>query len=273
MVAVIGRPAECAFRKIARADDESAVFVCDIHYDLCALTRLTVFENDIVIFHIVRNIGEMLCHVGGYIHRAEGDAQPFGKQLRIAAGALRCAEAGHCHTENVGARTVKHIHDADGNEEGKSRIEPARQSYDKAFRVCVLHTFFEPECLYGYYFFTSSAAPCGVAGNKRRFAVGARQHGLNLCYFKHDASVSLGARRERRYAAALTGAVQNIGFGIYDSVFKSAFGKDAAVFGDQVVTCENKVGRRFALAGVCVCIAAHEAGRLHFHETAAEIRL
>ena len=59
MVPVIRRPAEGEFGEVARADDEPARLVGDIHQDLRALSRLRVLVSDVRRLFALPDIAEM----------------------------------------------------------------------------------------------------------------------------------------------------------------------------------------------------------------------
>ena len=60
VVAVIRRPAQRQLGKIAGADDQPAVLVCQVHQHLGPLPRLGVFIGDVVVLRVLADVPEML---------------------------------------------------------------------------------------------------------------------------------------------------------------------------------------------------------------------
>ena len=59
VVAVVGRPAECELREVARANDYASRLVGYIHKNLCSFSCLGVFVSHIVHRLVVTDVQEM----------------------------------------------------------------------------------------------------------------------------------------------------------------------------------------------------------------------
>ena len=62
VVTVIGSPAECQLRQVARADDKAASLIGQIHQNLRALAGLAVLVGHVLDGRIVLDVLKMLLH-------------------------------------------------------------------------------------------------------------------------------------------------------------------------------------------------------------------
>ncbi len=175
VVAVIGRPAQCKLGKIARAHDEAAAFIGQIHQHLRPLARLAVFIGHVVNVHILPDVGKVLRDRGCDVHLAQRHAIGFRELDRVALGALCRAEAGHCHGQDalaVESQTVKGVHHYDQCQRG---IQTSGQADDGALAVRVTQTGTQPLRLKGEDFFTALRKVFTRLRHKGRWGEGAAQ--------------------------------------------------------------------------------------------------
>jgi len=74
VVAIVGTPSEGQFAEVARADDQSAILVAQVHEDLRAFACLRVFVGCIVDGGVVADVGKMLCDGLGNADLMDRDA-------------------------------------------------------------------------------------------------------------------------------------------------------------------------------------------------------
>lgn len=143
MVAVIRRPAERKFGKIARADDQPAGLVRDIHQDLRALPRLTVFIGDVVHGFVMADIREMLPDGGCDIDLLHADAKLLAELDRVGLRPLRRAEARHGDALDLLPAASGQIERAHAHQQRQRAVQSAGNAEHDRFRVRVLHPLFQ----------------------------------------------------------------------------------------------------------------------------------
>ena len=264
MVAVVGGKAERQLGEVARADHDAAFLVGEVHQNLRALARLAVFIGHIMRLGVLPDVAEVDVHRVLDVDVREGRAERGGKRLRVGFGALRRAEAGHRHGVDVGHGAVCNFAGAYRDKQCKAGIQPAREPEHQ--RLCI-----------------------------RRFHAAGKAARLNLedavaaavllVVVRRDKGVPVHKAGQRRFGHAACGErdadIAVVGKGgkgvhlhaLHHELFAVDFtcgkavggkglrlGKQAAVFGDEVVRREDEVGRGFALARVGVDISAERAG-------------
>ena len=262
MVAVIRRPAERKLRKITRADDQSAGLVRDVHQDLRALPRLTVFIGDVVHGFVMADIREMLPDGGCDIDLLHADAKLLAELDRVGLRPLRRAEARHGDALDLLPAASGQIERAHAHQQRQRAVQSAGNAEHDRFRVRVLHPLFQALRL--------------DAQNRLRA-------GAQLLVIRRDERIGRNAPRQNRLAQRL---IENdrlkAGNGIIAcravpfvheplhvdlgdrqrSVCKRlVFCQDRPVFRDQMVPREDHVLRRFRRRRAAVDIAAGQPRR------------
>lgn len=130
VVTVIGSPAECQLRQVARADDKAASLIGQIHQNLRALAGLAVLVGHVLHGRIVLNVLEVLLH--GRVDRnlAEAHAKVASERLGIRLGTMRRAKAGHGHGSDACARQPQRIKGAHGHKQCQRGVQAARKTDD-----------------------------------------------------------------------------------------------------------------------------------------------
>ena len=128
VVAVVGAPAQRQLREVARADDEPADLVGDVHQDLRALARLGVFVGHVVLALVVADVPEVLPHGVADGDHPQRRAQDLGQPLGVAARARRGAEAGHGDGDDPRARQPRQVERLRRHQQRQRRVQPARDA-------------------------------------------------------------------------------------------------------------------------------------------------
>ena len=76
----------------------------EVHEDVGAGAGLGIFVGDVADGGVVADVFEVLLHAGADGNLAELDVELLGEGLDVGVGAVRGAEARHCHGEDGFAR-------------------------------------------------------------------------------------------------------------------------------------------------------------------------
>lgn len=124
LVAIVGRPAQCQFAQVARAEDHAVLHVGDVHQDLCPLPGLGVFVGGRLFFGVESDIGEVLFAGFADGNFAGSDAQAAHQGDRVAVGAVAGAESGHCDADDAFAVEPEAIESPHGDQQGQCGVKP-----------------------------------------------------------------------------------------------------------------------------------------------------
>jgi len=261
MVAVVCGPAQRQLGKIAGADDEPALLICDVHYDLGALTGLAVFVCHVPDFRVVAYIPEVQLHrlADGYVTQgnAQGGAQPHG----VAFCALRCAEAGHGDGDDVLSWLFDKVEGARRDQQGETAVQPSGNSHHGGFGAGVLQTLFQARGLYAEYGLGSGGKLAAAVGDEGIFRHRPRQrrfpHGLAE---RHTAVPVLRQEREGGLPAPLPAKPVQVYFRAHQlrAAEGRIFRQNGPVFRNDVVLGEHDVLGGFPGPGAAVDVSAQQ---------------
>ena len=122
MVAVVGRPAKRELAQIARADNEAARAVGEVHKLERPDARLPVFKRHVEIRLALADVSKMAADGVCDRNFPELHAELLTENLRVRARALRRAEAGHRDSENVLHRPSELFHRVHRDKKCKAAI-------------------------------------------------------------------------------------------------------------------------------------------------------
>ena len=274
MVAVVGRPAERELAQIARADDEAARAVGEVHKLERPHTRLPVFKRHVKIRLALTDVSKMAADGIGDRNFPKLHAELLTKDLRVRARALRCAEAGHRDGEDIGHRPPELFHRVHRDEKCKAAVKSSRNADDRSLRVCVLHALGKPVGLHPQNELAALGTRRIVGGNKRCRGEMPRERNFLHGKGEGDNLIAVCHGLKACVAAALGKKPSEVELRAGAAFRKRAgLGEQRAVFCNQVVPGKDHVGRRLAVARVGVEIGAKKPCRLLRDERFAILRL
>lgn len=125
MVAVIGTPAQRQLGQVARADDNPAVLVGEVHQNLGTLAGLYVLVCQVMHLGVVADVREMLEAGRLDVNDLHRGAECLDQAYRVVVRAAGRAEARHCDRQHITGRTPEQLHSPHGNQQRKRRVEAA----------------------------------------------------------------------------------------------------------------------------------------------------
>ena len=147
LVAVVGTPAKCQFAQIAGTDHQAVQLIRQIHQNQRAHTGLGVFIGDVMVFHIMAYIAQMLRRGLPDRYLAMGDTKFFHQPECVLVCSVARTESGHGHpyyTRAVIAQEVRRLHT---DQQGQRAVQSAGYTYLKRFSMRVLPSPRQSGCL------------------------------------------------------------------------------------------------------------------------------
>ena len=274
VVAVVGRPAEGQLAQIARADDEPARAVGEVHELERAHAGLAVFIRHVERGFVLPDVGKVAVDGARDRDLLKCHAQLLAEDLGVRARAVRRAEARHRHGQHVLCRAAEPLHRVHGHEQRKAAVQSAGDADDGGLGVRVGNALGQPVGLHGEDELAALGAGGIVGRDERRRRDGPRERHLPQRQVEHDRLVSRALGLERRAAAALADHAAEVELRVGAARAEGLrFCQQRAVFADEVVRGKDHVGRGFSVAGVGVEIRAQQPRRLLAHERAAVVGL
>ena len=274
MVAVVGRPAKRELAQIARADDEAARSVGEVHKLERPDARLPVFKRHVKICLALADVSKMAADGIGDRNFPKLHAELLTENLRVRARALRRAEAGHRDGEDIVHRPPELFHRVHRDEKCKAAVKSSRNADDRSLRVRVLHALGKPVGLHPQNELAALGTRRIVGGNKRGRGEVPRERNLLHGKGEGDNLIAVCHGLKACVAAALGKKSSEVELCAGIAAFKRAgLGEQRAVFCDQIVPGEDHVGRRLAVSCVGVEIGAKKPCRLLRDERFAVLRL
>ena len=273
VVPVVGGPAQRQLRQVARAHDQAADLVGDVHEHLRALAGLAVLIGDVVVVHILADVGKVLLHGLGDGDRAQLHAVGLGELFGVAARAGGGAKAGHRHREDAATGKIQVVKGVGHDDEGEGGVQPAGQAHHRAPDARVLQARDQPAGLQG----EDLLAALGQV----RLALRHKGRGRDLPQ-ERELAQGQGEGRPRQGRAGRKGvrpaAVRGEALHVHVAdrhLVPEALrlGQDRAVLRDEVMAGKDHVLRGLPAARVRIGVGAQEPAALALHEAAAVGRL
>ena len=205
VVAVVCGPPKGELAEVARADDESAQFVGQVHQYLCALARLAVLVGHVVNAHVVAYVHEMPLHTGLDAYLARRHAQRLHERHGIVVGAVGGAEAGHGNADDAASVYLQPVEGPNAYEQGERGVEPAADAHHHLAALGVGQSLGEAQRLYVEHLVEGCLAVAALRHKGPRFDV-AQQHevaGLNGLGLHHRGTGRTRGVDKRGVGAAL----------------------------------------------------------------------
>ena len=269
LVAVVGGPAQGQFRQVSRADDQSALHVGHVHEDLRPFAGLRVFVGGRAVRGVEPDVPEVL-HAGlADRDLALRDSQ-FAHQFQgVAVGSVGGSEARHRDADDAPAVEPQLVERAGGDQQGKRRVQSARDADDGLRATGVRKPAGQSVRLDLEDLLAALVAAPLLMRNKRHGVDVAvdpvRAHAFGDLHLD-DGVLHVGfVEPEGGVAPAFEGQPFEVHVGCYELLVERetfAFAQDHAVLGDQGVAGEDQVGRGFAEAGRAVDVGRDRAARL-----------
>ena len=274
VVAVVGGPAQGQLGKVAGAHHQAAGAVGSVHQLQGAHAGLAVLVGHVQHALVLADVPEVAVHRGGNVDLGKADVQLVTEDLRIAAGALGGAKAGHGHGQHIGGGAAQLFHGAHGHQQGKAAVQTAGNADDGCFGAGVLKTLGQAVGLHLQNQLTALGTQLLVVGDKGGGVYPAGQHGVGQGQVELHGLVALGAGLKAGVARPLRFHPLAVQLCLGKTARKGLhFSQQGAVLGDQVVACEHHVLGAPAVARRGVQVAAEQAGRLVLHQCPAVLGL
>ena len=284
LVAVERAPAERRFGQIARADDEAAAAVRQIHQNLRAFPRLRVLVSRVENVLRVPDVGEVLLHCGNDGNFLRGNAEPLHQIERVPARARRRSRPGQRVSANARGIEPEPRERLFRDENRERRIQTAGNAEHDVFRLCVLQPAHQPRDLDFESFAAAFALELRLGGNER--SAGNFPGNLRVEFRVRRRQREMNAPKRRRLSARSRGEKLRVRpppvreqAGVRLRENQRAFarklfrrGEHFPVLRDKALARVNDVRRRLARSRARVDVGGDAARRLRFDERAAETR-
>ena len=213
-------------------------------------------------------------HRGGNVDFGKADVQLVTEDLRIAAGALGGAKAGHGHGQHIGGGAAQLLHGADSHQQGKAAVQTARNADDGCFGAGVLKTLGQAVGLHLQDQLAALGPAALVVGDKGGGIYPAGEGRFGEGEVEIDGQIALGAGFEAGVARPLRLHPLAVQLGLGPAALKRrSLSEERAIFGDEVVAGKDHVLRALAVARRGVQVAAEETGGLVGHQRPAVLGL
>ena len=166
MVAVECGPAQSELAHIGRSQHKTADSIGDIHENLRAFPRLSIFKNHVIAIFRMPNIGKVLPTSRTNIDRAEFNAKPPHQCLCTGTRSRRSTKARHGDAEDVRTRTSELIHSRSRNEERQRTVETAGNPDHNAGNPRLAQSLRQPRALHAQNFPGALSSAISIFRNK-----------------------------------------------------------------------------------------------------------